>query len=148
MLSEKQGVIYYRFKSEKSQQQIPFKGDAIQVGMIKKLIDESRPGRKQTTESFKRQIHYDYNMYESGSWRKLTNELELVPSNSNLVVERVPITFADVTYYSNPQTKLDYKNMRQSLKKQMASQNIQINDVPKPVINQQHDSKPEENPVP
>lgn len=67
--------------------------------------------------------------------RKLTNELELLPSNSNIIIERVPTAFADVTYYSGPQNALDYKGMRQSLKKQMASQQIQIHDVPKPVQN-------------
>lgn len=102
MSKESKGILFYKFKSEINTQSIQFNGDVIQTGMVKKLIDDNRAGQKQTSESFKRQIHYDYNIYETGTLWKITNELELIPSNSNLIVERVPIAFADVTYYSNP----------------------------------------------
>ncbi len=85
--------------------------------MIKKLIDEKRTRVVVKSDCFKRQIHYDFNIYEADSMRKITNELEILPSNSQIIVERVPISFSEVTYYSQPQQKLDYKTMKGGTKK-------------------------------
>ena len=61
--------------------------------------------------------------------RKITNELDILPTNSQIMVERVPISFAEVTYYSQPQQKLDYKAMKGGTKKQMAAQHILVKEI-------------------
>lgn len=50
--------------------------------MIKKLIDEKRTWKVVKSDCFKRQIHYDFNIYEADTMRKITNELDILPTNS------------------------------------------------------------------
>lgn len=80
------------------------------MGHLKKLIDEKKMMKKEGVECFKRQKHYDFNVYEVGSNRKLTNELEVIPSNCSVIIERVPIEFSDVTFHSDPFLKADWKS--------------------------------------
>jgi hypothetical protein len=54
MESEQDGVIFFKLRSEKAYEPITFKGDVIQIGMIKKLIDEKRTRVVIKSDCFKR----------------------------------------------------------------------------------------------
>ena len=100
------GVISYRLKSELKSDIISFPGHYIKMGDLKKELENKRMRKNNKIECFKRGIHYDFNMYESETGRKITNEDEIIPSNSSVLVERVPIEYAAITYISKDISKL------------------------------------------
>lgn len=64
---QSEGVIQYKFKSERDYDIIKFPGNFIEIGHLKKLIEDKRMQRREAVECFKRQKHYDFNIYEVGS---------------------------------------------------------------------------------
>ena len=59
----KEGIVCYRFRSEKKSDNVTFPGDTISIGELKELI-ESKRMRNSKSECFKRKVHYDFNIFD------------------------------------------------------------------------------------
>ena len=108
------GVISYRLKSELKSDIISFPGNYIKMGDLKKELENKRMRKNNKIECFKRGIHYDFNIYESETSRKITNEEEIIPSNSSVLIERVPIEYAAITYISKDLSKLSKSSKKKN----------------------------------
>ena len=62
----REGIVCFRFRSEKQADNVTFKGVSLSVGDLKALIEKKRmKGAK--NECFKRKMHYDFNVFDMTS---------------------------------------------------------------------------------
>lgn len=81
----REGIVCFRFRSEKQTDNVSFKSDKISAGELKSLIEEKRM-RKGKHECFKRKTHYDFNLYDMATLKSKShspNKLQKIPFNKN-----------------------------------------------------------------
>lgn len=92
----KEGIITYKFKSEKDFDSIKFFGESIALSDLRRMIEEKRIRYKEV-EGGKKRESYELKFYDGNSLKKYLDDVDQVPSNSQLIVQRVP---ANATEYN------------------------------------------------
>lgn len=105
----KEGIISFRFKSEKAFDSVKFVGEAIGLADLKRNIEEKRIRRREV-EVGKKWESYELLIYEENNKKsrflldsEYINESEQVPTNSSIIIERVPVNA--INYLSNFKAK-------------------------------------------